>query len=203
MPSAQHDARMVAVFGLAVGQQQAELKAVAEARLYRDAGFPHATISYQVSPSGNRPNTFDIDFDIAEGAPVLVGSVAFTDSAGGPLNPPAPLRAGYEDRLRLARRLVGTRLSAATLSRLEGRMAGWWRDRGFPLAEARAAVEVDSAGDRADLRLAMTPGPPARVSEVRVEGLVALHPNVIRREMPFRPDLIYKPIYEKFGAGVA
>jgi hypothetical protein len=88
--------------------------------LYRDAGFPHATISYQVSPSGHRMNTFDIDFDIAEGAPMLVGAVAFTDSAGAPLTPPEPLRAGYEDRLRLARRLVGARLSTGTLTRLEG-----------------------------------------------------------------------------------
>lgn len=159
--------------------------------LYRDAGFPHATISYQVSPSGNRKNAFDIDFDIAEGAPMLVGAVAFTDSAGAPLTPPEPLRAGYEDRLRLARRLVGTRLSTGTLTRLEGRMAGWWRDRGYPLAVAHTMVEVDSLKDRAELRLAMTPGPFTRIREVRVTGVESLHPDVIRRELPFRPGDIY------------
>ena len=159
--------------------------------LYRDAGFPHATISYQVSPSGHRMNTFDIDFDIAEGAPMLVGAVAFTDSAGAPLTPPATLRSGYEDRLRLARRLVGARLSTGTLTRLEGRMAGWWRDRGYPLAVAHTLVEVDSLKDRAELRLAMTPGPFTRIREVRVTGIESLHPDVIRRELPFRPGDTY------------
>ena len=161
-------------------------------RLYRDAGFPHATISYRVQPSGGHANAFDIDFDVAEGAPVLVGSVTFSDSTGAPLVPPETLRADYDDRYRLARRLIGTRLSASTRSRLEGRMSGWWRDRGYPLAEAHSAVDVDSLDDRAELRLAMTPGPLARIRSVRVAGIESLHPNVITRELPFRAGDVYE-----------
>lgn len=164
---------------------------VARLRLfYHDSGFPRAAVRYDVRPAGEK-NVFDVTFEIDEGAPLVVRSITFVDSAGAPFAPPPHDREAFEKAQREAGRLSGGRFTAATTKAIEDRTRAWWRERGYPFVHVAAAVSVDSSRSQCDIAVATAPGQPSRIGEISVEGNVLISDEVILRELPFRSGDAY------------
>lgn len=159
-------------------------------RFYELAGFPEARIGYRVTPA-DAADRFDITFEIEEGAPRIVQGVRFLGADSAAFVPPERVAGAFEDRRRRAERLRGSRLSEAVVTRLEGRMRGFWNDRGFAFAEVRVEARVDSLARTGELLVHTRPGPETRIGEIRVEGTEGLRDDVVRRELPFRAGDLY------------
>jgi len=152
---------------------------------YRDAGFLAASVQYEVQADEEK-NLLKIEFIIDEGRPVRVAQVTVTgpDSVTAP---PAP--DGQEKSWRGVENTVlglrGHRLEVAEVRQDQKRLRTWWLNRGFPAADSRIAVEVDSVRGEAHVHHVVVPGAPARFGAVTIGDSASLPEPVIRRELPF------------------
>jgi outer membrane protein insertion porin family len=153
---------------------------------YRDAGFLAAQVHYEVQADEPK-NLLRIVFVIDEGRPVHVAKVTVTgpDSMTSP-----PVPHGQEHSWRNVQKTVldlrGHRLEVAEVRQDQKRLRTWWLDRGFPAADTRVAVDVDSVRGEAHVRHIVAPGAPARFGPVTIGDSASLAEPVIRRELPFQ-----------------
>ena len=156
-------------------------------RFYNRNGFLHPEVDWLVRLD-SADNEVTVLFTVEEGPPLLLESLAFRGPDGGPAAAlfPAGLQDDWADfRDEIAVR-EGRRLDDFTLVQLENQTFSWVRDRGYAFADVAAEADVDSLRNRADVTLAVAPGPRGRISEIQVEGAESVSSSVVRRELPFR-----------------
>ena len=157
-------------------------------RFYAQSGFPRREIDYEVTLD-SASNRVRIAFVINEGAPVLRGTVRAVDESGSdPVSVlPADLGADWPTLLDALSPSRGARMGDLERIGIESRVAGWLRDRGYPLATVESELQVDSAASIADVTLRIRTGVRARIGSVRIEGNRALSERVLMRELGVEP----------------
>src|SRR5213078_2086068 len=139
-------------------------------RLYRSRGYYHARVAHDLELAADG-NALTAVVYIDEGPPVVVEDVAV--SLGGTALEPAE-RERLLGALPIAR---GQVFGEDAYERAVAYLRAYYRERGF--ARVRVAYEVAS-------------GPPSVFGAVRVSGTRAVDPEVVHRELAFRPGEPFK-----------
>lgn len=157
-------------------------------RFYRQEGFPEAAVSYDVVLD-TAENAVDVTYVIREGPPIVLDTLVLTGPDGAPVEAllPPELHASWEElRADLAAR-QGTRLGATLRTRIQDRVTGWLRDRGYPFPATTGTVEITDtlpAWRLARFHVTVHPGSRMRVGSVVVQGNQRLSASTIRRQVP-------------------
>lgn len=157
-------------------------------RFYDRNGFLNAVVDYEVELDTSR-NDVSVSFSILEGEPLLIDSLSFAGPSGRTVVEllDADLRDEWIDFRDRAVRQNGERLDEFLLINLQDRTLGWLRDRGHAFADASAETQVDSTALEADVRIKLNPGPRGHFADIAVEGAESAAPEVVLRELPFKP----------------
>jgi outer membrane protein assembly factor BamA len=150
---------------------------------YERAGFPKADVDYQAKYQA-KSDLVEVTYRIAEGPPLKVDTLIF-EGTDGPLAVPDSLGRSW-------RRFVRTEQGHADRAGEDERRAfadstvRWFRAQGYPFAAARTVARVDSAANRADLAVQVTPGQRARIRRIEVTGNTTIPQREIVRQLPVR-----------------
>ena len=148
-------------------------------RLYADWGYPDAHATAQVTPEGAREAT--VTFHVTEGTPTLVRSLRVVGLAGTGVSAAGlPLR-------------VGQPYAGALLDVSQGLLLGRLGDAGRPFATVEVSGDVAAATHRADVVLAVTPGPVGVFGTTTVDVRPPLSPDVVRRRIAWREGQRFDP----------
>jgi len=156
-------------------------------QLFSDDGFPRAQVRYEVRKDEKR-NRVDVTFVIEQGRPLVLRSLEFAgaDSVTALTIPPAEQR-DWDQFERAARKLVGQTVRWAAVTQFERDARSWWQDRGHPYARVAMSARIDTAQTEARLLARIEPGAFARFSDIDVEGVRTIKPDVVSRQVPIRP----------------
>ena len=150
-------------------QREFERDVIRLAILYKRSGFPNVTIDTLVR---REPEDIYITFDITEGAPIVVDSMAVQglDAVPGELRQEVlvdlPLRPGD---------VFNRYLMQANADSIVRRL----RDEGYPAAEVFTSFATQAGELTADLTFDVEPGAPAVFGDVRVEGIAGVDTAVV------------------------
>lgn len=167
-------------------------------KVYRDAGFPHVEVDYEVALD-TANNRVSVTMVVDQGRPLVIDSVEVdvVEAADGAVSAaprvelPEELRDEWASFLEELGDARGERFSQEERSRLANRTTDWFRERGYPWASVSVA-EADTTDLQVSVRLTAAPGTRARVREVRIEGNERLSRNVLAREIPIEPGDWYE-----------
>lgn len=143
--------------------------------LYRLHGFFEARIDTAVNRT---PTTVAILFRITEGPPVIVDSLAVRGLDG------------VLDARRLAARLpltVGEPFDRMLFDASADSIVQHVRDQGYPFVAVYRNYAVSRATRTATVEYEVSPGPRARVAEIRITGNRGVSAHTIRRALAVRP----------------
>ena len=156
-------------------------------RFYTEAGFLETDVRYEVRYQAE-DNVVDVDLIISEGRPLVIRFIAVTGADETDLDAllPAELQPEWEAlRIRVDAD-SGKRFADESRLRHERDVLNWWKNHGWAFAEVRTEPLLDSAAATAYVRLAVAPGPRARIGSIRIAGGESVSPDVIKRVLPFR-----------------
>lgn len=156
-------------------------------RFYTESGFLETEVRYEVRYQAE-DNAVDVDLIISEGRPLVIRFIAITGASETNLDSllPADLQPGWEALRRRVEADSGKRLAEETRLRNERDVLNWWKNHGWAFAEVHTEPLVDSAEATAYVRLAVAPGPRARIGSIRITGGESVSPDVIKRVLPFK-----------------
>ncbi len=166
--------------------------------LYRQSGYMTAVVDTSVVRTTKDAY---ITFRIHEGEPVRV---ALLELRGGGL-------AGILDTLELRRALplqVGDPFNRFLLQASADTIVARLRNGGYPYAEVLRNFDSEAGALRAEVTLEAVPGPPMRVGEVMIHGLVDVDTATVRRMLTVRPgdrfrqEALYQSQRDLYGMGV-
>ena len=154
---------------------------------YRGSGFPEAHIRYEVALDQDR-NLVDIEFQITEGRPRTLVSVAFSTPSEVPLEEIlAPeIVSEWQEWIEQEEARFGDRFGDVEQAQMEGGPLRWLMERGYPFPTAHSDPLVDSTGFRTHLTVRIDPGPRSRVGSLGVEGANSVADAIVLREVPIR-----------------
>jgi len=164
--------------------------------LYRQSGYMSAVVDTSVIRTAKDVH---ITFRIHEGDAVRVARL---DVLGV---------AGLLDTVRLRRALplqVGDPFNRFLLQASADTIVARLRNAGYPYAEVLRNFDSEAGVRRAEVILEAVPGPPMRVGEVAIHGLVEVDAATVRRMLavrpgePFRQDALYQSQRDLYGMGV-
>lgn len=157
--------------------------------LYRAYGYYDARVlDVVVEPDGE---DVSLTFKIFEGEPVLVRSVDFTWTEAPEIDPGDGVLTELVEAQAETELGAPFEVSALNLSVADMRLA--LRSRGFALAEVEERAVVDPTFREVELDYTITPGPRARVGQIRIEGLDDVPRDKVERELRFAPGRWYSP----------
>ena len=151
---------------------------------YAVAGHFFADVRYKVVRDDER-NLLDITFVIDEGRPLVVTEVTVRNA-----DTTAALPVAERDQKSWARlersllRLRGRSLDVDDANDGRDRLQRWWRDRGYPLAEATLRPHSDSTRSQGSLSYRVATGTAARFGDIAIEGNRSLDDRTVRRLVP-------------------
>lgn len=158
-------------------------------RYYERNGFLHTRIDYPASQLDTTSNTIHVIFTIWEGPPLTIVNFDFTEPGGNyaltAFQEGEERDAWIEFRDRLGLR-VGSRYTDFERTRVQDEILAWLMDRGYAFAQVGYDVEIDTLANMVDLSFSVDPGPVAYVSDIIIEGVDSVTPNVVLRELPLR-----------------
>jgi len=152
-------------------------------RYYRARGY------YEAKVSAARVLQLDgrhvrIEIRVAPGVPVKVRRV---DLPGVANLPPAVTR----EVLRARSLAVGDVFDEANFDEMKAAILEAQQDRGFPFAKVDAKAHIDLVEHRADVNLALDPGPAASYGAVSIEGLKSIPEGPVRDTLSIREGATY------------
>jgi outer membrane protein insertion porin family len=151
---------------------------------YHRSGFLRAGVDYDVRYRA-KPDLVRVAYVIAEGPPVVMNAIRF-EGDSGELRFPPKLDREWRGFVNRAQRQDG-RFGEDERRALADRTTRWLRDRGYPFGSAEARAAVDSAGNRADVRVLVHPGMRARIRNITVTGNHGVPARHIVRQLPVKP----------------
>lgn len=152
--------------------------------LYRQSGFLQADVNYDVRYDAE-PDLIDVAYAIDEGPPLLARSIEYRGAGGVPLPLPREAAESWAELTESGRKDT-VRLGQVELQGIAARTGRWFRAHGHPFASAVAEAKVDTAANRANVIVRVTPGPRARVSGFDVTGNETVPANHLTRQLPIR-----------------
>ena len=164
--------------------------------LYRQSGYMTAVVDTSVRRT---PRDVYITFRIHEGEPVRVARL---DVQGV---------AEILDTAQLRRTLplqVGDPFNRFLLQASADTIVARLRNAGHPYAEVLRNFDSEAGALRAEVSLEVLPGPPMRVGEVSIRGLLNVDTATVRRLLTVRPgdrfrqDALYQSQRDLYGMGV-
>lgn len=149
--------------------------------LYRRSGFLHAAVDYEVRYDA-KPDLIDVTYVIVEGPPTLIRSITYSGREKRLEIPPGAAEswAGLAEFERKEPRRMGEE----ELQAITARAGQWFRSEGYPFASALATADVDTADNRADVKVAIAQGPRARIGTFEVSGNQTVPANHLTRQLP-------------------
>lgn len=156
---------------------------------YQKKGFLQAEVSYDVTYDAE-PDLVDITFVIREGPPLLLASLEYVGNDDSPPLLAPELEDGWASFVRNQRE-TGGRLTEDDRVALAEAATRWLRNRGYPFGTAETIVRVDSAANRAAVRVLVTPRERSRIREFTVSGNRTVPPNHLTRQLPAEPGEWY------------
>src|SRR5262249_11870245 len=126
-----------------------------------------------------------VTYRIAEGPPLLADTLTFA-GAGDTLVVPDSLGRDWRRFVRTEQNHLG-RAGEDERRALADSTVRWFRAHGYPFATAATIARVDSAANRASLRVEVKPGQRARIRRIDVAGNRTEPEPVIVRQLPVRP----------------
>src|SRR5262249_10048660 len=154
-------------------------------QLSRNNGYYHTRITYDVALPAEGDQV-RVDIWIDEGPPVYVESV--TVELGDEPTDPAARRLLLE-HLPIARDQV---FAQDRYERAYAYLRSWYREHGFARVEVERTAEVAVRRDAAAIRYRVDSGPPSFFGDVDVTGTHDIEPDVVRREIVFKPGEPFK-----------
>ena len=164
--------------------------------LYRQSGYMTAVVDTNVVRTTKDAY---IRFQIHEGEPVRVARLGVLGVAG------------ILDTTRLRRALplqIGDPFNRFLLQASADTIAARLRNAGHPYAEVLRNFDSEAGVLRAEVTLEAIPGPPMRVGEVMIRGLVDVDTATVRRMLTVRPgerfrqEALYQSQRDLYGMGV-
>jgi len=164
--------------------------------LYRQSGYMTAVVDTTVVRTTKDAY---ITFQIHEGEPVRVARLGVLGVDG------------ILDTARLRRALplqIGDPFNRFLLQASADTIAARLRNSGHPYAEVLRNFDSEAGVLRAEVTLEAIPGPPMRVGEVMIRGLVDVDTATVRRMLtvrpgePFRQEALYQSQRDLYGMGV-
>src|SRR5918995_1480428 len=154
-------------------------------------GFLDAKVDYDVTYKAT-DDLVDVTFVIEEGPPLLLRGIRFVaaDSGAAAAAPPpavAPEIAPAWRGFTATEAEYRGRLGESQRRGIADRTTRWLRNRGYPFAVAEADALVDTAANRADVRVRVRPGLRARVREIAVRGNETVPARELTRQLPLEP----------------
>jgi outer membrane protein insertion porin family len=151
-------------------------------RLYQQSGFQRAAVSYEVKYDA-KPDLIDVTYVIAEGPPTQIRSIGYSGKGGKSLDIPGEAAESWTALTELERKESG-RMGQAELQGIAARTGRWFRSQGYPFASALATGVVDTASNRADVKVEVAQGPRARIGAFEVSGNQTVPANHLTRQLP-------------------
>jgi outer membrane protein insertion porin family len=148
---------------------------------FHRSGYPKARVKYDVTYH-SKPDVVDVSFVVKAGPPLVIDSLAFVGDSGSLVIPPDSRKdwAAFVKRQgKNAKRLGEDERKMLTDSTWR-----WFSAHGYPFAQARTIVAVDTAANTADVTVQAHPDMRARVRAVEVEGNKTAPPHHYARQLP-------------------
>jgi outer membrane protein insertion porin family len=152
---------------------------------YQRAGFRGTDVRYRVSIPGT--DLVAIRFLITEGEPVRLVEVIVVGADSTPPESwlPAELQRPWKKFASDLATAESKRLGDEERRAAETAVIGWFREHGYPFVVVQQDTTLEPATRAARLRLAVTPGPRARIGIIEVVGTRRVDPGVVRKTLPF------------------
>jgi outer membrane protein insertion porin family len=147
---------------------------------YQRSGFPKAEVDYQAKYQAKSDVAW-VTYRITEGPPLTVDSLAF-DGGDTALVLPLGLERSWQQFVRKQRKGI-ERAGEDERRALADSTVRWFRAHGYPFANARVVARIDSAANRADLAVQVTPGGRYRIGRIQVTGNKAIPEHEIVRQL--------------------
>jgi outer membrane protein assembly complex protein YaeT len=153
---------------------------------YADHGFPDARVQSVDVQMNEEKNAVSVTVHVFEGEPIIVEDVRFE---GLDVLPEWVVR-----RLRRAAPLqAGAPLDRQAFAATRDATVAAFRDRGYPYATVAAEEQRSSPEARRLIAVyRATPGAPATFGAVEIAGNASVDPEVIRRQLTFKPGDTYR-----------
>jgi outer membrane protein insertion porin family/translocation and assembly module TamA len=166
------------------GRFDADLKRI-EA-FYADRGYPDARVTGFDVKLNDEQDAVEIDVNVTEGEPVLVGAIEFQ---GFDVVPPERV----EDLKRRAPLKPGQPRDRALVITTHELAVNELRDNGYPYARVMSEEEAAAANARqVTLIFDAAPGPLAHFGEIEISGNQSVSDRVITRKLNFKPGDVYR-----------
>lgn len=153
--------------------------------LYRDSGFLRAQVDYEVRYDAES-DLMAVTYVVDEGEPLLLRRLEYHSPGGSPPAIPPGAEARWA-ALRRAEAEETERLGQVELQAIAARAGRWFRTLGYPFATATATAAVDTAANRADVRVEIAQGPRTRIRAFEVAGNETVPAHHLTRQLPVGP----------------
>ncbi len=152
---------------------------------YADRGYPDARVTGFDVKLNAKQDAADISVTVSEGEPVKVAAVDFV---GFDVIPPAHL-VDLKNQIPLK---VGQPRDRQLVVSTHELAINELRDHGFPYAKVTTNEQDGTNGKQASLTFVAEPGQVAHFGPVEIAGNQSVGDNVIRRELSYKPDDLYR-----------
>ncbi|HEX5022480.1 MAG TPA: outer membrane protein assembly factor BamA [Candidatus Binatia bacterium] len=152
-------------------------------RFYESRGYYRAVITYDLDVDQER-GLITARFRIREGEPVRISEIDVAVAVDKPDQKPPPL----PDELPVKR---GDVFRETEYQQGEQSLRSSLADIGYAHVQTQRKAEVDVDELQAEIQYGVRPGPVTFFGETEVKGLDAVVPEVILRELTYRPGEIY------------
>jgi len=146
-------------------------------RLYESRGFYHAVISHDLTLDAER-DLVRAQISIHEGPPVVVAAVDVKVQGVTEFPATLPIKSGDI-------------FSEAAYQHAEIVLKQFYSDRGYAHAESERRAEIVLDSEQAFVNYDIVPGPLSFFGATTLEGLTAVEPEIVRRELAYEEGEIY------------
>ena len=153
-------------------------------RYYQRSGFPKADVDYDATYRA-KSDVVNVTYRIAEGPPLLADTLTFSGKDDS-LVVPDSLGRDWRRFVRTEQDHLG-RAGEDERRALADSTVRWFRAHGYPFATAATIARVDSAANRASLKVAVTPGQRVRIRRIDVTGNRTVPEREVVRQLSVRP----------------
>ena len=147
---------------------------------YQRSGFPKADVDYQAKYLA-KSDLVSVTYRIAEGPPLMVDSLSF-EGMDTALTLPTGLERSWQEFARKQHREI-QRAGEDERRALADSTVRWFRAHGYPFANARVVARIDSAANRANLAVQVSPGARYRIGRIQVTGTKTIPEHEIVRQL--------------------
>ena len=147
------------------------------ARFYEARGYYGTQVMYDLKVDHER-SLLDVEITVGEGQPVIVSQVD-VDRTGGPRFP---------DELPIKQ---GEIFAEESYAKAEQLLQEYYLKRGYAHVQTERKAEINLEQNQVRVWYRVDPGPPTVFGETTIEGTRNVDPELISRELSYRPGEVF------------